>query len=89
MNATDKSNGPVPQDVADPIQYLIDQGATIIALAVAWGFRTTDAVYKLKRFDYVPPATTAAKMAESFGWTAGDVVNYWLDATQRKAAASA
>lgn len=82
----DNSNT-VPREAPDPIQHIIDSGSSIIALAVEWGFKTTDSVYRLKRFEYVPPAAVAQKMAESFGpeWTAGDVINHWLERVQTRA----
>ena len=80
-NTVPRETSVVPKGSADPIQHLIDNGESIIGLAVAWEFRTTDSVYRLKRYEYVPPATTAAKMAASFGpeWTAGDVIDHWLE----------
>jgi hypothetical protein len=80
------SSPAVPRNTPDPIQHLLENGESVVSLASAWGFRTSDSVYRIKRFEYVPPASTAQKMAESFGWTAGDVINYWLDRVERKAA---
>lgn len=68
----------VPRGTSDPIQFLLDNGWTFIGLASEWGFRTTDTIYRLKRFDYPPPPKTAEKMAKTFGWTPGDVINHWL-----------
>jgi DNA-binding XRE family transcriptional regulator len=67
----------VPKGTADPIGYLNDQGIHFIDLAKAWGFRTIDAVYKLRRFEYAPKLKTAQRMAESFGWTVGQVYEHW------------
>jgi hypothetical protein len=83
---TDGLNSTVPRETADPIGYLLDKGLTLPELAVKWGFKTTDTIYRLKRFEYVPPAGTAQKMAESFGWTAGEVVDHWLAEQARRAA---
>jgi hypothetical protein len=68
----------VPRETADPIQFLIDNGNSYIDLAVTWGYDSLDTIYRLKRFAHVPPADTAQKMGESFGWTAGEVIDYWL-----------
>lgn len=74
------SSGPtVPRGTVDPIQFLLDNGESVATLAVAWGFRTSDSVYRLKRYDYTPPPSTAARMAESFGWTAGEVIDHWME----------
>jgi hypothetical protein len=68
----------VPRETLDPIQHLLDNGESRIGLAVRWGFKTTDTIYRLQRFEYAPPSDTAQKMGESFGWTAGEVIDYWL-----------
>jgi hypothetical protein len=68
----------IPLSTDDPIHFLLDNGWTMLGLAVEWGFRTTDTVYRLRRYEYVPPAETAAKMGETFGWTAGQVIDHWL-----------
>lgn len=79
----------VPRSTPDPIQFLLDAGRTVPELAVEWEFKSADTVYRLKRYDYIPPAVTAAKMAETFGpdWTAGDVIDLWLERTSKKAEA--
>jgi hypothetical protein len=78
----------VPLDHPSPIDDLLEHGRTVLDLAVEWDFKTTDTVYRLRRFEYVPPAETAARMAATFGpdWTAGDVVNVWMAGKQEKAA---
>lgn len=68
----------VPKTSEAPIEYLIEQGRLIIDLAGEWGLRSTDAIYKLRRYEHVPKVTTAQRMAETFGWTAGDVINHWI-----------
>lgn len=75
-----KRSNSVPLGTPDPIQYLMDNGTTVMQLAVAWNFKTTAAVYNLKRADYVPTPKTAERMGESFGWTAGEVIDHWLEA---------
>jgi len=75
---------PVPRDAGDPIQYLLERNHSVVSLASAWGFRTSDSIYRLRRYDYVPPANTAQKMAATFGWTAGEVVDHWLERVQQR-----
>lgn len=74
----------VPVGTKDPIGYLIERGKTIPELAVAWGLKSSDAVYRLKRFENPPRPTTAVRMAETFGWNVGDVFNLWLARTGTK-----
>lgn len=75
----EKLKNNVPLGIDDPIGYILDQGESVMDLALEWGFRTLDSVYKLKRYAYVPPANTAQRMGETFGWTAGEVVDHWLE----------
>ncbi len=72
----------VPRGSTLPIEHLVEAGVTIVSLAEAWGL-TTDGVYKLRRYDYAPKVRTAEKMAKSFGWTAGEVINHWLGKVAR------
>lgn len=76
---------PVPRNASDPIQLLIENGQTVPQLAVEWGFRSVDSIYRLKRYDYTPPPDTAQKMAATFGWTAGEVIDHWLARVGQKA----
>lgn len=63
----------------NPIEFLMQSGLTVVDLAHAWGLKTTDAVYKLRRYEHAPKVKTAERMAQSFGWTPGEVVNHWLE----------
>lgn len=76
----------VPRGTSDPIGWLLDNGWSRIDLAVEWEFKTTDTIYRLQRAEYNPPPLTAQRMAKTFGWKAGEVVDHWLSLTERKAA---
>jgi hypothetical protein len=82
MPKTNKS-AKVPKGADDPIEHLLAAGAKVIDLAQAWGLRSTDAIYRLRRYEYPPKARTAERMAESFGWTAGQVLDHWLSRVKR------
>lgn len=73
----ERFRGPVvPRSADNPIDYLLES-TSIVDLAVEWKLKSTDAIYRLKRFEYVPRYRTAEKMAESFGWSAGEVMDFW------------
>ena len=76
----------VPLDCPNPIDYLVDQGQSLAQLAAAWNLRHTDAVYRLKRYEYPPKNKTAALMAESFGWSMGQVMDHWWAKSNKQAA---
>lgn len=67
----------------NPIDHLMHGGVTVVDLAHAWRLKTTDAVYKLRRYEYVPKVRTAEQMAKSFGWTTGEVLTHWVERTRR------
>lgn len=69
----------VPRTVWNPAQYLLDEwGYTEPQLAVAWGLKSTSSVQKIRTFHHVPKVPTAELMADTFGWTAGQVIDLWL-----------
>jgi hypothetical protein len=76
----------VPKNAENPIEYLLSNGTGVIELAVAWGLKQNESVYRLRRFAHVPHPKTAAKMAASFGWTAGEVIDFWLAKIARRSA---
>ncbi len=76
-------NTNVPRGVANPIDYLIERGWSEPGLAVEWGLKTETSVKRLRAFSHVPKVSTAERMAESFGWTAGEVINHWLGKVAR------
>lgn len=76
-----------PRDTENPIQHILDNGRTVMALASEWGL-TPDGVYRLKRFEYVPRPSTAQRMGETFGWSAGEVVDFWLGRVSSKSEAA-
>lgn len=80
MPKTNRSS--VPRGT-NPIEHLTKGGLTVVDLAHAWGLKTTDAVYKLRRYEYVPRVKTAERMAKSFGWTTGEVLTHWIERTRR------
>lgn len=90
MPQTKKSSTPaeivrfaVPRGTEDPIQFLFDSGVKPAQLALSWGFSHTDAVYRLKRYEYPPKVRTASRMGATFGWTAGEVIDHWVARVQR------
>jgi hypothetical protein len=79
----------VPRDCTDPINFLLESGESPVSLAFAWGYRTVDTVMRLKRYDCVPPTDTAQKIAETFGWTPGEVLDFWIAAVAEREKATA
>lgn len=76
----------VPRTVSNPPQYLIDEcGYTEPKLAVAWGLRSTSSVEKIMSFHHVPKVTTLELMARTFGWSAGQVLDFWIERVKAEA----
>lgn len=79
-----QQNGGVPLEAPDPIQHLLDAGVSVPQLAVAWDLKSSDSVYRLKRGEYIPTPKTAKLMARSFGWSAGEVIDKWIELTEAR-----
>lgn len=69
---------PVPLGTEDPIGYLVQHaGVTFAQIAVMWDYNATDMIFKYKRYGAIPSRKLAAKMAETFGWSPGQVLDHW------------
>lgn len=77
----------VPFDVDDPIGHLLASGESYLTLAVAFGYQTTQSVRDLQAFKYVPSPKITPKIATLFGWTPGQVFDYWFRRVNERAAA--
>jgi hypothetical protein len=63
----------------NPISFLLEhRSSTIAALAGDWGV-TPDAVYRYRRYEIAPRSTVAKRMAATFGWTLGEVIEHWAE----------
>jgi hypothetical protein len=68
----------VPRGTADPIGWLLRNGRTRLDLTIEWKFKTVDTIYRLQRGEYEPPPETIKKMAQTFGWEPGEVLDHWI-----------
>lgn len=69
----------VPRGTKNPIQYLRDDGASVMDIARSFGLKSMDQVYRLARFANVPLPKTAKRMAKRFGWKPGEVIEFWME----------
>jgi hypothetical protein len=76
----------VPKSVDNLIQFVIESGISPAELASHLDFRHTDAIYRLRRYEYAPKVATAEKLGALIGWTAGEVIDHWLSKVIEKEA---
>lgn len=67
----------VPLGTEDPIGYLTDHGMTPAQVAVAWDYNDTTMIHRYRRYECIPNRKLAAKMAVTFGWSPGQVLDHW------------
>lgn len=70
----------VPIHTEAPIEYLLANGWTTDDLAEVWGYRRKNVKNTLRpfrRYDRIPPTKLIKRMAKTFGWTEGQVLDHW------------
>jgi ribosome-binding protein aMBF1 (putative translation factor) len=72
----------IPRATENPIRHLNEAGIGTSDLAAKWEI-TPDAVRKLRRFDFSPTWKLAKRMAETFGWSAGEVSEFYAERSRQ------
>ena len=73
-----KTKSKVPITEHDPIGALLLAGWTVAEVAEECGI-TPDAIYKLRRDEFVPSPKTSKALARLLGWKVGRVVEHWIN----------
>lgn len=77
MSRSAKRAPTVPLGTDNPVEYLLERGSSPASLSVAWGFRTPETIFDYKAFRQIPSRRALRLMAETFGWSPGQVLDHW------------